>query len=82
MANIFRAKGGEIIYNAEVSALKEHATGVIVHTRQGQEYEGATLISCSGLMADRLVKMLGVELALSSVRSVANISARRQNIIR
>lgn len=61
MANIFRAKGGEIIYNAEVSALKEHATGVIVHTRQGQEYEGATLISCSGLMADRLVKMLGVE---------------------
>ncbi|MEF3515179.1 L-2-hydroxyglutarate oxidase, partial [Citrobacter freundii] len=61
MANIFQTKGGEIIYNAEVSALKEHATGVIVHTRQGQEYEGATLISCSGLMADRLVKMLGVE---------------------
>ncbi|MDX6941625.1 FAD-dependent oxidoreductase, partial [Enterobacter kobei] len=32
MANIFQDKGGEIIYNAEVSALKEHATGVIVHT--------------------------------------------------
>ena len=61
MAKIFQAKGGEIIYNAEVSALKEHAAGVIVRTRQGQEYEGATLISCSGLMADRLVKMLGVE---------------------
>ncbi|TKU12474.1 L-2-hydroxyglutarate oxidase [Citrobacter sp. wls829] len=61
MARIFQAKGGEIVYNAEVSGLKEHAAGVIVHTRQGQEYEGATLISCSGLMADRLVKMLGVE---------------------
>lgn len=69
MAKIFRAKGGEIIYNAEVSALKEHAAGVIVRTRQGQKYEGATLISCSGLMADRLVKMLGVEPASSSVRS-------------
>ena len=61
MARIFQAKGGEIVYNAEVSGLKEHAAGVVVHTRQGQEYEGATLISCSGLMADRLVKMLGVE---------------------
>ncbi|HGY3718782.1 TPA: L-2-hydroxyglutarate oxidase [Citrobacter gillenii] len=61
MARIFQAKGGEIVYNAEVSGLKEHAAGVIVHTRQGQEYDGATLISCSGLMADRLVKMLGVE---------------------
>ncbi|QLR72022.1 L-2-hydroxyglutarate oxidase [Citrobacter freundii] len=61
MARIFQAKGGEIVYNAEVCGLKEHAAGVIVHTRQGQEYEGATLISCSGLMADRLVKMLGVE---------------------
>lgn len=35
MAKIFRAKGGEIIYNAEVTALKEHAAGVIVRTRQG-----------------------------------------------
>ena len=61
MANIFQQKGGEIVYNAEVIALKEHAAGVVVHTRSGQEFEGATLIACSGLMADRLVKMLGVE---------------------
>lgn len=61
MAKIFRARGGEIIYNADVSALKEHASGVVVRTRQGQEFEGSTLITCSGLMADRLVKMLGVE---------------------
>ncbi|WP_297196606.1 L-2-hydroxyglutarate oxidase [uncultured Pluralibacter sp.] len=61
MANTFRQRGGEIVYGAEVSALKEHAAGVVVHTKGGQEYEGATLITCSGLMADRLVKMLGVE---------------------
>ena len=61
MAKIFQAKGGEIAYNAEVCALKEHKTGVVVHTGQGQEYEAATLVSCSGLMADRLVKMLGID---------------------
>ncbi|XTZ39272.1 L-2-hydroxyglutarate oxidase [Salmonella enterica] len=61
MANSFRAKGGEIIYDAEVSALTEHAAGVVIHTQRGAEFEAATLISCGGLMADRLVKMLGLE---------------------
>ncbi|EEY3688439.1 L-2-hydroxyglutarate oxidase [Escherichia coli] len=61
MAKIFQARGGEIIYNAEVSGLSEHKNGVVIRTRQGGEYEASTLISCSGLMADRLVKMLGLE---------------------
>ncbi|MDU3998021.1 MAG: L-2-hydroxyglutarate oxidase [Escherichia coli] len=61
MAKIFQARGGEIIYNGEVSALSEHKNGVVIRTRQGGEYEASTLISCSGLMADRLVKMLGLE---------------------
>ncbi|EAA0821272.1 TPA: L-2-hydroxyglutarate oxidase [Shigella sonnei] len=61
MAKIFQARGGEIIYNAEVSALSKHKNGVVIRTRQGGEYEASTLISCSGLMADRLVKMLGLE---------------------
>ena len=61
MAKIFQDRGGEIIYNAEVSALNEHKNGVVIRTRQGGEYEASTLISCSGLMADRLVEMLGLE---------------------
>lgn len=61
MAKIFQSRGGEIIYNAEVSGLNEHKNGVVIRTRQGGEYEASTLISCSGLMADRLVKMLGLE---------------------
>ena len=32
MAKIFESKGGKIVYDAEVSALKEHASGVVVHT--------------------------------------------------
>lgn len=37
MANRFQAKGGEIIYHAEVSALTEHAAGVVIRTSQGRE---------------------------------------------
>lgn len=36
MAKNFEAKGGTIVYNAEVSALKEHASGVVIRTRQGR----------------------------------------------
>lgn len=32
MAKNFEAKGGTIVYNAEVSALKEHASGVVIRT--------------------------------------------------
>lgn len=60
MSDRFRAAGGEIVYNAEVTALREHTQGVIVTTTAG-DYEGSNLITCSGLMADRLVKMLGVD---------------------
>ncbi|MCF3909398.1 L-2-hydroxyglutarate oxidase, partial [Salmonella enterica subsp. enterica serovar Weltevreden] len=59
MATRFQAKGGEIIYPAEVSALTEHAAGIVSRTSQGREIEPATLIGSAGLMADRLVKMLG-----------------------
>ncbi|WP_054180384.1 L-2-hydroxyglutarate oxidase [Trabulsiella odontotermitis] len=61
MAQRFRDSGGEIIYGAEVCALKEHAAGVVVRTKQGQEFEASTLITCAGLMADRLVSMLGLD---------------------
>lgn len=37
MANRFQAKGGEIIYHAEVSALTEHAAGIVIRTSQGRE---------------------------------------------
>lgn len=61
MAKRFQQKGGEVIFNAEVSALKEHASGVVIHTRDGRGFEALTLIACAGLMADRLVKMLGID---------------------
>lgn len=60
MARTFIQAGGEIFYRAQVQALQEHRHGVLVSTPQG-EFEGRYLVACSGLMADRLVRMLGIE---------------------
>lgn len=61
MVKIFQFRGGEIIYNVEVSGFNEYKNGVVIRIRQGGEYEVLTLISCFGLMVDRLVKMFGFE---------------------
>lgn len=60
MAKEFEKKGGCIEYGTEVVALEERQTEIVVRTSQGS-YSTRYLISCSGLMADRVVKMLGVE---------------------
>ena len=60
MARRIQQMGGEIHYNTEVIALKEDSMGVVVSTSTG-DVSGRYLISCSGLMADRVVRMLGVE---------------------
>jgi len=60
MARRFVESGGEIHYGTEVTGLQESATEVRAHTAQG-EFTARYLISCSGLMADRVVRMLGLE---------------------
>ncbi|WP_048305589.1 L-2-hydroxyglutarate oxidase [Halomonas sp. PR-M31] len=58
MAREFEAAGGEIRYSTAVTGLEEHANEVVVSTDQG-EFTTRHLVSCSGLMADRVVRMLG-----------------------
>ncbi|MEQ5802998.1 L-2-hydroxyglutarate oxidase [Halomonas sp. H10-9-1] len=58
MAAEFERLGGEIRYGAEVTALEERRQEVVVTTGAG-EFTGRYLVSCSGLMADRVVRMLG-----------------------
>jgi L-2-hydroxyglutarate oxidase len=60
MAAEFMKAGGVIRYNSEVTALDERADEVVVTTSTGV-YQARFLISCSGLMADRVVRMLGLE---------------------
>ncbi len=60
MGREFQKLGGEIRYNAEVTGLVEESSQVVVQTALG-EFQGRYLVSCSGLMADRVVRMLGIE---------------------
>jgi L-2-hydroxyglutarate oxidase len=66
MAGEFQAGGGEIRLNTEVRDLEENDRRVRVATGTGT-IEARRLIACSGLMADRLVKMLGIRPAFQIV---------------
>ncbi|MCK2184145.1 L-2-hydroxyglutarate oxidase [Halomonas getboli] len=58
MAGEFERMGGEIRYGAKVTGLEERRQEVVASTSLG-EFSGRYLVTCSGLMADRVVRMLG-----------------------
>ena len=58
MAAEFTRLGGEIRFNRCVTGLEERADEVVVTTQQ-ETFTGRYLVSCSGLMADRVIRMLG-----------------------
>lgn len=60
MAQEFQALGGEYKLNTRVTQLSETADKVYVSTTAGK-FSSHYLITCSGLMADRVVKMLGIK---------------------
>jgi len=59
MGREFEIKGGEILYATPVTGLEERTDEVVVKTTSG-EFVARYLVSCSGLMADRVVQMLGL----------------------
>jgi L-2-hydroxyglutarate oxidase len=59
MAELFREAGGETRLGAEVLGLRETPQEVRVETTRG-DFAARRLITCGGLMADRLVRMLGL----------------------
>ncbi|MBS99923.1 MAG: L-2-hydroxyglutarate oxidase [Oceanospirillaceae bacterium] len=60
MARKIIKRGGEMRFNTEVTGLRESDSEVSAQTTQG-DFSARYLISCSGLMADRVVRMLGLE---------------------
>ncbi|MFO7647850.1 L-2-hydroxyglutarate oxidase [Halomonas campaniensis] len=58
MATEFERRGGQVAYGHRVTGLEERHGEVVVSTSAG-EFSCRYLISCSGLMADRVVRMLG-----------------------
>ncbi len=58
MAAEFTRLGGEIRFHHCVPGLEERADEVVGTTQQ-ETFTGRYLVSCSGLMADRVIRMLG-----------------------
>ena len=64
MAEEFLAAGGQISMDTEVVDMAESPLTITVQTRKNSQtvhFEGRFLVSCSGLMADRVTKMLDIE---------------------
>ncbi len=60
MADLFTAQGGEIKTGSAVKRIEENRHSV--HIRIGSEaIESRYLLACGGLMADRLAKMVGID---------------------
>lgn len=55
----FQARGGELLLGAEVQQLQERAAEVVVETAAAS-LRARQLVTCAGLMADRLVAMMGL----------------------
>jgi L-2-hydroxyglutarate oxidase len=60
LADILLEQGHEIVFNAEVIALRETAGEVTAVTTTG-DYSAGYLVNCSGLHSDRVTKMGGVD---------------------
>ncbi|WP_108649903.1 L-2-hydroxyglutarate oxidase [Dongshaea marina] len=64
MADCFMALGGVSFLNAKVTGLTECKSHIeVCYQQQGEQKQirGRYLISCSGLMADRMTRMLGIK---------------------
>jgi (S)-2-hydroxyglutarate dehydrogenase len=59
MAELVHQGGGELQFNAEVTAIDEQQDTISVQTSNGI-YSGRFLIACAGLMSDRIVSMMGL----------------------
>lgn len=64
MAEQFTNLGGEVCLRTEVISMTESASEIEIETRvdgQGMLLQAEFVVTCSGLMADRVTKMLGIE---------------------
>jgi L-2-hydroxyglutarate oxidase len=60
LAEKVREAGGEILFQARVTAVKHHADGVTVVSSAGDR-TARQLVNCAGLHSDRVAKLTGVQ---------------------
>jgi L-2-hydroxyglutarate oxidase len=60
MVDLVRQGGGEVRLKTKAIGIDEQPDGIIVQTDHGR-FAGRYLVACAGLMADRIVTMMGVK---------------------
>ncbi len=60
MAELVLEGGGEVHYNSRVLAINEQPDLITVETGRGR-FTGRFLVACAGVMADRIVQMMGIQ---------------------
>jgi L-2-hydroxyglutarate oxidase len=58
-ADIFIKNNGNVFYQQTVEAISEHKTDVVIKTSSGRHVIAKYVICCTGLQADRMVKLSG-----------------------
>jgi len=61
MAERFQEDGGEVRTGTDVTSLEENSDSITVHIAGGEQVDTRYLISCAGLMADRVARMLDID---------------------
>ncbi|KDM89755.1 L-2-hydroxyglutarate oxidase [Photobacterium galatheae] len=92
MAQDFQAKGGQIALHTEVTAIAENDDAITLTCRQPGvpsaepfAVRGRFLVSCGGLMADRLTRMLGLNTDFQIIPyrgEYYRLAARHNQIVR
>ena len=62
MAEQFQEMGGELRFDTCVTDLSESADSIVITTADGDAIEMQFLITCAGLMADRVTSMLAIDI--------------------
>ncbi|MDB6060553.1 MAG: hydroxyglutarate oxidase [Verrucomicrobiaceae bacterium] len=60
LLQLFVAAGGSVRASTEVKTIVEHANSISIITSRDEELRGDYLISCAGVMADRLARSQGL----------------------
>ena len=85
MADRFRQLGGEFRMSTRVSAISENPRSVQLTTADGETIETRYLVSCAGLMADRMARMLALEIDFEIVPyrgEYFRLSAEKSGIVK
>ena len=57
-SEIIRAKGGQVLTDCEVQAIRKTSSGVVLETTRG-DIEAAWVVNCAGLQSDRIARLAG-----------------------